>query len=132
MTGNGQLPMTLDDANSVTIVVDASVAKMARKATPAVLTRMIEIATKGESLQAAVAAGKLILGIAGHVAPAPSKPSGATGKQLSELTPAELKAMIDKNESDVLLAERILSDKARPVNAPNQAIDDLEPLDMLD
>lgn len=102
-----------------------------RDSAPDVVERMIKIATGSPSDAAAVAAGKLVLGIAGYVAPVASKADEANAKQLADMTADELRATIDKNAREIQAIERRLAEHATPVNAPNEGATGEEVAEML-
>jgi len=98
---------------------DAKARRRLRESAPDVLDRMLKIATGSLSDAAAVAAGKLVLGIAGYVAPVAAKPDDAGAKQLADMTADELRATIERNAREIEAIERRLGERAAPVNAPN-------------
>ena len=111
---------------------DAKARRALRESAPDVLERMIEIAKGSASDAAAVAAGKLVLGIAGYVAPAAGKPDEANAKQMADMTADELRATIERNAREIEAIERRLAEHATPVNAPNKGATGDKARDLLD
>lgn len=100
---------------SATDVID-NVRTTARAESAAVIANLAAIA-KSERRDA-VPAAKLLLGIAGYVAPAATPERAANDKSLADMTADELRSMIEANEAQIKAIERRLSDHAAPVNAP--------------
>lgn len=81
---------------------------------------------------ARVQAGKVLLDRAGYVPPTPAKVDEGNAKQLTEMTPDELRDTIDKNDAAIQEMERVLSERARDVSAPNAGDDTDKAAGMLD
>ena len=101
-----------------------------QEAAPLALSVLLKI-TKDETTGARVRvdAAKILLDRAGFA----PRPGGASevDKTLSEMSPAELRAFIDKQEQEIAKAEAAIADRLEPVNAPEQGISAPDMADML-
>lgn len=104
---------------------DPALRRELKEAAPRILRKLIHIAEHGGSEQAVVSAGKLLLGLAGYVAPAAGKAPDSLDRQLAEFTPDDLKRLVDKFEGE-------LAARATPINAPKPAEETLDGAQMLD
>lgn len=98
------------------------------------LDALLKIAgNKREPAAARVAAAKALLDRAGFVPP--SLKDEGTGKQLTEMSPDELRRFIEEAEKDINAAEAKLASRAIPVNAsviaPTPTVDDAQLQELL-
>lgn len=98
--------------------------RIATRGASAGLSRLYDTAEGVPSTGPMVDAAKVLIGLAGYVAPKAAEPRAA-GDVLAEISLDELKAIIDKRESAAAAS-------AKPVNAQVVAQDDANLLNLLD
>lgn len=100
------------------------------EAAPLALSVLLKLTEdEGTSARVRVDAAKILLDRAGFA----PKPGGnqEIEKTLAEMSPAELRAFIDKQEADIAKAEAAIADQLEPVNAPNEGLGRPNVADML-
>lgn len=125
-----QVSQTLKLPHVRAALMDELTRVLQQEAAPLALSVLLKV-TRDETTSARVRvdAAKILLDRAGFA----PKPGGnqEIEKTLAEMSPAELRAFIDKQEADIAKAEAAIAEQLEPVNAPKEGLEVPNVADML-